>query len=155
MKNYPLLLLLFCCSLFFTACSNDDDATPSQEEMLMNKRWQITALEVTLPIIGSQDLYAGFEECEKDTYVEFKANGVLVVDEGATKCDTSDPQQYPGTWTLEGDVLTIMGAGASFGLPVNDLELTITDLSSTRLDGEFSQTISGFNIDGTVTLETM
>ncbi|WP_181307249.1 hypothetical protein [Rufibacter sp. XAAS-G3-1] len=151
MKNYPLLLLLFCCALFFNACSDDDDATPNKEDMLMNKRWQITALDVTLPFVGPQDLYAGFENCEKDSFVEFRGNGVLVVDEGAIKCNSSGPQQVTGSWKLEGDVLTIMGAGASFGLPVNDLEVTITDLSSTRLDGEFSQSI----IDGTVTLETM
>ncbi|MBC3540751.1 lipocalin family protein [Rufibacter sediminis] len=155
MKKHPLLLLLFCCTLFFSACSDDDDATPSKEDMLMNKRWQITALEVALPIIGSQDLYEDFEDCEKDNFIEFRANGVVTVDEGATKCDDSNPQQYPGTWTLEGDVLTIKGAGSSFGLPVNDLKLTITQLSGNSLEGEFSQSISGYEIDGTVTLKTM
>ncbi|RNI23637.1 lipocalin-like domain-containing protein [Rufibacter latericius] len=154
MKNYPLLLLLFCSTLFFSACSSDDDGTPSQDEMLQNKRWQITALDASTPI-GNLDLYEDFEDCQKDNFVEFKANGVLVVDEGATKCDSSNPQQTPGTWSLNGNVLTISGIGDAFGLPDDDLEITVTSLTNSRLDGEFTESVSGFSIDGTVTLETM
>ncbi|WP_210489695.1 lipocalin family protein [Rufibacter aurantiacus] len=154
MKNYPLLLLLFCCTLFFTACSDDDDEAPSKEQMLQDKRWQITALEAST-LFGDIDFYADLEDCQKDNYVEFRDNGVLVVNEGATKCDDSDPQEAQGTWSLNGDVLQISGIGASFGLPVNDLELTITELTASSLSADFKQNVSGFDIDGTVTMETM
>ncbi|KAA3440530.1 lipocalin-like domain-containing protein [Rufibacter hautae] len=154
MKNNPFLLLLFCGALFFSACSSDDDDTPSEDEMLQNKRWQITALQASTPF-GNLDLYEDFEDCQRDNFVEFKANGVLEVNEGATKCNNSDPQQTQGTWSLSGGVLTISGIGDAYGLPDDDLEITVTSLTSSKLDGEFTESISGISIDGTVTLETM
>ncbi|ALI99097.1 lipocalin family protein [Rufibacter tibetensis] len=153
MKNYPLLLLLFCCALVFNGCSSDDD-DPSQEDMLKNKRWQITALDASTPI-GDYDFYADMEDCQRDNFVEFEDDEELIIDEGATKCRSSDPQRRNGSWTLKGNILTLRGIGEAYGLPEDDLELTVTELTSTSLTANFSQSVQGFPINGTVTMETM
>ncbi|WP_207433591.1 lipocalin family protein [Sabulibacter ruber] len=146
MKNYSLLLLLFCCTFFLNACSDDDD-TPSREEMLMNKRWQITGLTVSTPL-GSIDYYEEFEDCMRDNYIEFRSGGILVMNEGPTKCNDSAPQENPGTWSLEGNTLRISGIGAALSLQVDELELQVTELTNTSLAADFETTFSGFTFDG-------
>ncbi|GGK88438.1 hypothetical protein ACD591_19010 [Rufibacter glacialis] len=155
MKNYPLLLLLFCCTLFFTACSSDDDDSPSKEDMLKNKRWQITAASAAVPFFGSVDFYANLKDCQRDNYFEFQANGVLLINEGATKCTALSPQQVQGSWSLNGDIMTIQGLGATLGLPSDKLEIKLTDLSSTSLTGEFSLDYNGLPVTVKVTMRTM
>ena len=154
MKNYPFLLLVFCCALFFTACSDDDDS-PSKEDMLMNKRWQIVAASTAVPFLGTIAIYNRIPACQKDNYLEFQANGVLLINEGATKCAAASPQQVPGTWSLKGDVLTLQGAGATLGLTTDKLEIKLTDLSSTSLTGEFSLDYNGIPATVKVTMRTM
>jgi hypothetical protein len=151
MKKNPLLLLLICFCLFLSACGDDDDS-PSREEMLMNKQWVVSAFTITTPLTII-DYYNTFQACQKDNFVEFRSGGVLYIDEGATKCNLSTPQNAQGTWALNGDILRVSGV-AALGVPVNELDLTIEDISSTKITGEFTQTVSGFQVTGKVSLST-
>jgi hypothetical protein len=54
---------------------------------------------------------------------------------------------------LNGDILRVSGV-AALGVPVNELDLTIEDISSTKITGEFTQTVSGFQVTGKVSLST-
>ncbi|AKQ47154.1 hypothetical protein TH63_18320 [Rufibacter radiotolerans] len=156
MKNYPLLLLLFCATLFTTACSKDDeDPAPTKEEMVQNKRWQITGFTVSNILIGTIDYYASLESCQKDNYLEFKPGNVLLANEGATKCDPAAPQQTQGTWKIEGDVMTLSAPGLTAGLPVTELKLTIKELTATTLTADFNESISGLPVTGTVKMTAM
>ncbi|GAB2527840.1 lipocalin-like domain-containing protein [Rufibacter soli] len=155
MKNSPLLLLLFCATLFTTACSKKDDPDPTKEEMVQNKRWQVTGFTVSNVLIGTVDYYATLGACEKDNFLEFKANNVLIADEGATKCDPSSPQQTQGTWKLEGDVLTLSAPGLTAIVQVKELKLTIKELTATTLTADFNESISGLPVTGTIKMTAM
>jgi hypothetical protein len=49
----------------------------------------------------TEDLLANMEACEKDNFTQFHTNMSFVVDQGATKCDPSDPQiDETGTWAF-------------------------------------------------------
>ena len=49
----------------------------------------------------TEDLYSAELPCKKDNFEVYNADGTGTTDEGATKCDPSDPQTYPGgNWAL-------------------------------------------------------
>ncbi|WP_205501454.1 hypothetical protein [Rufibacter psychrotolerans] len=154
MKNYAFLLLLFCGALLLTGCSDDDDSTPSREEMLVNKRWQITGLTIS-SLLGTIDYYEESEPCMRDNYVEFKPGGVLLMNEGLSKCNASDAQEAEGRWSLNGNVLHLEGVGDPLSLPVDELDLDIKEMSSTEMSAEFETTFSGFNFTGTLDMTVM
>lgn len=64
---------------------------PSRAELIVNKNWRVTA-EVEQFNGTSQDIFATAPACEKDNFIRFGGNSQMVMDEGATKCDPSDPQ---------------------------------------------------------------
>ncbi|MFB9863120.1 hypothetical protein [Rufibacter immobilis] len=129
---FPLSLLP---ALLLASCSDDEDAV-SKEELLKNKRWNITALQVTSP--SSIDYYQTFAACQRDNFAQFQEGGVLLMDEGATKCNAPTPQQASGTWSLQGDLLHVEGIEA-LGIPADKLELTLTDITNTTLTANFTQ----------------
>jgi hypothetical protein len=114
MKLNCLKLLTLVAIFALASCSKDDD--PSTVELLKSdKGWILTAL-VTDPaydIFGTQvtDLYAQFEACAKDDLYFFQDDNKYLFDEGATKCDPTDPQTDTGTWLLSTDekVMTVDG----------------------------------------------
>jgi len=123
LKFTPLLLLLA-----FAACKKD---SLSKTDMLTDASgWKMTALTTdpafVNPITGTQitDLYAQFDACDKDDITTFNSNGTYVSDEGATKCDPSDPQTTSGTWLLSADENTITVDGESW---------TIVELSKSTM----------------------
>lgn len=75
------------------------------------------------------DLFAQYEDCEKDGTTKFLTNGTYAEDEGSLKCDASDPQTLTGTWVFNpGEtVLTMTETGEA---PVS---YTIVTLTSTSL----------------------
>ncbi len=98
MRKLTLLFLAFSMAALISSCKKDDDNTPAptnnsggnnltKTEMLTAKKWKITALTV-----GGQDFFTLFDDCDKDDTHEFKTDGTYINDEGATKCDPSDPQ---------------------------------------------------------------
>ncbi|MFC6996411.1 lipocalin-like domain-containing protein [Rufibacter roseus] len=131
--------------LCLSACSNDDDNQLDAQAKLPNKRWAITELKIET-FLGESDAYADFEDCEKDNYFEFRENGVLIVDEGATKCSSDDPQQTQGTWSVQGNVMTI--SGLNLGLPSNTVKLNITELTDASLRGTFKEDYQGVPVSG-------
>ena len=135
--------------LFFTACQKDDPPPPTKTE-LISRDWKITAMTAVFPApIGTVDVFAQLETCEKDNITKVKADGTYTVDEGATKCDPADPQIVEtGNWSFTNNEtkLTIMGetfdivslsatslvlkqdVPAGGGLPGGTINLTLTAL---------------------------
>src|SRR5690606_39228689 len=80
------------------------------------------------------NLYGQMEPCEKDDLVKFNADGSLISDEGATKCDADAPQTVSGTWVWNTDesIITITqdGTSQSFNILKNDgttLQFTVVE----------------------------
>ncbi|MGB0391683.1 MAG: lipocalin family protein [Salibacteraceae bacterium] len=90
------------------SCKKDDDnggsdgTSVSKAGLLTSSGWVTTSIEATFPDpIGTMDVFATFDDCEKDDIMIFKSDKSIVADEGATKCDPNDPQtESAGTWEL-------------------------------------------------------
>lgn len=142
-----LLTLSLISLLTFTGCQKDDPPPPTKTE-LISRNWKATAMTAVFPApIGTVDVFAQLEACEKDNIIKVKADGTYTVDEGATKCDPTDPQIVEtGNWVFASNEtkLTIMGETwdivslsatslvlkqdlpAGGGLPGGTLNLTLT-----------------------------
>ena len=136
-------------SLSLGACKKDNDSK-SVRDILIEGQWDLTAATIDPPFdvgggITISNLLIDEDACDADDLTIFNADGTATGDEGATKCDPSDPQQYSnGTWTLNADetVLTISDAGEVFVFTVasatdNQLKLTI---SADQFDDDFPST---------------
>ena len=148
MKKILFLALAFA-PLAFTSCSDDDD--PSKTELLTNKNWVMTAatIDPSLPVLGggtTTNLYNQFPSCTKDNILIFKTDKTMNFDEGATKCNVSDPQTEPGSWLFNTTetILSITQDGET-------TSITIKTLTSNKLNGTYQQVINGttYTIDAT------
>ncbi|TNE62575.1 MAG: hypothetical protein EP344_04960 [Bacteroidetes bacterium] len=122
-----MLLLLATAALSVTACKKDEES--NADKLTAATCWQQTYSETLDPITNTWEADV-IDACDRDDCINFKSDGTLTVDEGATKCDPADPQTSTGTWTIstDGNTLTITedgGAGSAV--------FTIIELSSTKM----------------------
>jgi hypothetical protein len=144
-------LSLFVVLFAFAACKKDKEEE-TREKLLTSGRWQVSAMTIDpgIPFGGVTitDYYNStlYPACVKDDFVTFNANGTLVVDEGATKCDLSAPQTVSGTWTFNSDktiiTTTIEGESSS---------VTILELTKSSMKGRYSEEIDGVQYNLTIT----
>lgn len=75
--------------------------------------WKVTAATFNPPVTIGGTTYTNAyslllsEACVQDNLFIFKEGNVVLEDEGATKCDATDPQQTSSTYNLSGSNLTI------------------------------------------------
>lgn len=151
MKKFNALLSLFFLFLVLAGCEKDKDPVPTKEDKLMAKNWNITAAKATVTVAGSPiefDYYNVLLACQKDNFLQFKANDVLIMDEGTTKCTPTAPQTSQGTWTFTenattGDVITINGnILLSFGLvSTAPRNLNVITLDNQTLKVTFNESV--------------
>ncbi|NVO20480.1 MAG: lipocalin family protein [Bacteroidetes bacterium] len=153
-----LLLFLPILSLLLVgACKKDSQ--PTKMEMLTAKNWKISVYTVdpSLPvtdgggnIIGyTSDMLAQMEDCSKDDLTKFNTDGVMINDEGATKCDPASPQTTTGTWLFNTDqtILTVNSGN-------NPVSYDILELSSSTLKMKTVENLFGTNYTLTLTFKS-
>jgi hypothetical protein len=105
MALYSGIVLLLACA-FFMACKKDSDNNSNtgktKTELITSSTWKFDNAK-----IGTTDISGFFDDCEKDNTVTFVSNGTGTADEGATKCDDSDPQTTPFNWNFENNETSI------------------------------------------------
>lgn len=135
------LMLLVLVSI--AACKKDKEE--NRTDLLTDENWRTTALTVDPAInIGGvvvSDLYAQLDDCEKDDLTIFKTDGKVNYDEGATKCDPSDPQTSTGTWTFNTDQTIITIDGESW---------TIEEITSNKLRVKYTADLFGTGVNSTI-----
>ncbi|RDC66519.1 lipocalin-like domain-containing protein [Adhaeribacter pallidiroseus] len=137
MKNVKLLPVLFIVLLTFNACDKDDDdsKTQTKAELIADKNWVLTAYtskENNDPVV---DEFVYYDACEKDDVLRFSKNGTYEVNEGATKCNSADPQvSENGTWSITDDTLALTEAGSSLtnNAKINELSKSKLVISATQ-----------------------
>lgn len=117
------VLILIALLPFVFSCKKDEPA-PSNTAKLTGKNWKMTAYTISPGILGQTNLYAGMSACEKDDFTTYNTNGTSVDDEGATKCNSSDPQTTSGTWSWGANETTLIVKenGSSTAVVVNVLQ---------------------------------
>jgi hypothetical protein len=143
-------IILLCLGIVaLGACDKNSEpapAPPSPTDLLTAKNWRLTTATVTLagipvPVPGLVGA------CSLDDYLKFNTNKTVVHDEGATKCDPTDPQTDNGTWSMpSADKLTITLPNSS--LPSGTFD--VKELSATTLHLYISSSQGG--IPGTADL---
>ena len=115
------------------ACDDDpvNPSAKSRTELLTTSSWKRTAL-VSNPAYAwypggtvATDVLGYMLPCEKDNFEVYGANGIVVTNEGPTKCDPSDPQTWTATWSLIANDTKILIDGVD--------EYTIDELTETTL----------------------
>lgn len=134
MKRLPFYVLALVLAGGFTSCSKDDkdDPTPATKtELLTAKSWRLTAdSSIEAGETTATDDYATLEACEKDNFIKFASSKVVTFDEGATKCDPTDPQTLTGSWDLNSGETQLFLTDPNLGLPV---PFEIVELTSSTL----------------------
>jgi hypothetical protein len=135
MKKALIAALLF--TVFaVVSCKKDDDTdnNVTAVDLIANGTWKIDTIGFDSDKNGTIDspVPGGFDACELDNTLTFnKDTATGVFDEGALKCDASDPQTIDFQWQLKNGDSVINFSG---NLPgelqgdVNILTLTNTQL---------------------------
>lgn len=126
MKKFSLPLVLVFSLLAISGCRKDNSGPSDSDKgkIIVGKTWKMTAFTV-----DGKDEYSDFyEDCERDNTEEYFADGRLVIDEGATKCEEDDSQTMTQNWRISGNALVLFEEGVSIELECTILELTNTTL---------------------------
>ena len=104
--KYSLIALI---SISLFSCEKDDDTTEpttpiaqTNTEKLCGKNFitsDYTLIRNGVTIITGLDTNS-IPACEQDDIQRFETGGSLAFDEGATKCDPTDPQTEAGNWVF-------------------------------------------------------
>jgi len=108
-----------------------DNPQPSKMDLISAKTWKLTGAT-----ISGTDVFSSFDNCVKDNLITFAKNGTYTEDEGATKCNQSDPQTTVAQWSFQKSETEI-----DVSYPDNTVEkLTIVSLSATTLSVTYAIT---------------
>lgn len=142
----PKIYILFLSFLCLTACSKSG-SKKSKTELISSTTWKFSQAGLDNNGDGTIDVAAPsslVEACLTDNIVTFKSDKTGVVDEGATKCASTDPQTSAFTWVLSADESTITFSGALVAGIGGDAK--IIEVSDSRFVLSKSLTVTGFPI---------
>lgn len=112
--------------LFASSCKKEKTTT----ELLQAGAWKMTAGTATNGA-SSLDFYATMPTCSKDDLYTFKTDNSLFVSEGASKCNSSDPDTYTyGTYSVVGDSLAINDSSTVVKFKIVSLDASQLKLST-------------------------
>ena len=92
--------------LILGSCQKDDSTDPAPKtktELITLKAWKYNDAKIDTDNngTGDQPIPAGvLEACQTDNNITFVVGGSGTIDEGPTKCDATDPQSVPFTWSF-------------------------------------------------------
>lgn len=142
MKSYLILATITALTVSLASCTKSDDKTttpantaPTKTELLTAKGWKITGATA-----NGVDAFANYDACERDNTLTFKTNFTAITDEGATKCDPTDPQTITETWSFASNEAKVILGG---------VEATLLTLNSTTLKIELTNGSEKYTITHT------
>ena len=142
-KTRLIIFLVVLISATIKSCkkSEDDNKPKTKTELLTSGNWMYTSCIVSpaYDYYGDgnpvTDIYSIMKSCEKDDFETFKANGIWEYNQGATKCDQSDPQiLISEPWSFIANETKVL---------VGTTQCTILELTSTTLKLQYEFEDSG------------
>lgn len=129
-KRNSIIIAICTVILLITGCKKDLTLI----EVMQSGKWKVTA-----QTYNGKDTFNDMEACEKDNLTTFKSDNTYLVDEGATKCDSKDPQtQEEGGYTVSADekIVTLKTKGViSFSVDLNVVSYEDEQLQLELVDG--------------------
>ena len=99
-----------------------DETNKSAKEILMSKSWKMSSSKLN----GVETI----EDCVKDDFLTFAANGTYTYNVGAITCSEYDTS-YSGTWTLSADGKTITVDGEPGTVVITENQIVATTMFGT------------------------
>ena len=121
------LLVLALAASTFASCKKDDDGKSAEDNLTSASCWAPVKDELYNSATSAWE-DQGVDDCTKDDCSKFNSDKSISFDEGATKCDPTDPQTSTGTWSLSADGKTLSLTQDGFTIAGNVIELTSTKL---------------------------
>lgn len=129
MKKYSSYLALVVLGLMtmLWSCKKDNNNPPkTRTELITQANWRFK----TATANGS-DVSGLIQDCQKDNIISFAANGNGNMNEGATKCNSGDPDDTPFTWNFASSETVLNISTALYANGSNTL--TLVSLTETEL----------------------
>jgi len=128
MKRILAIFVLTAFTVVFVSCKKSNDGNgKTKTELLTQASWKFDKATAS----GFGDISSQLPSCKKDDIITFSSNNTGVADEGATKCNTGDPQATNFNWNflsnetvLHLSVVLFSGGSSDF----NIVSLTETNL---------------------------
>ena len=142
--SFPKITVLLLGALCLAACSKSS-SKKSKTEFISTSTWKFSQAGLDNNNDGTIDVAAPaslVEACLTDNLVTFKSDKTGVVDEGATKCSSTDPQTNTFTWSLSADESQITFSGALIAGISGDAK--IIEVTDSRFVLSKPLAISGF-----------
>ncbi len=136
--KYLVGILIISSLCFQSSCSKDEDTGPSNTELIVSATWKYNNGGVDVNNDGLIDapVPPGYVlDCDKDNTLTFKDDGTGTLDEGATKCDPSNPQTSAFTWSFKNGETYInfsIAIMTGFSGDLKILKLTSTELNLSK-----------------------
>lgn len=149
------LFTVIACTFVMTACSKQATSTdplPVQDNTaayLQTGNWRMTVFTIAPALNGVTDVIANQPPCVNDNLLQFRANGVFILDEGLTKCSAADTQTDQGTWNYDASIKQLTFSSARAG----NFVINVNSSSATGISGTRTVLISGvtYIFSGTLT----
>jgi hypothetical protein len=130
------LSILLVSGLFFVACKKSSSHPKTNTDFLTQSSWKFDNAKV-----NGNDVSIFLQACQTDNVLTFSTNLTGSLDEGATKCNSTDPQTNPFTWNFASNetvlhVSTVLFTGGSS-------DFIIVTLNDTQLVLQQTITVSG------------
>jgi hypothetical protein len=135
-----LVLSLLITALTTTlSCEKDKDepAVKTKTELLTTGTWKLTSY-TSNPAYDwygtgdyATDILAALNPCEADGFDTYKTNGIVEINEGALKCNPSDPQTFSASWAFTDNENKILYDG------FDEYELVELTATTMRLQSTF------------------
>ena len=120
MKRFSMPLLLLA-MIFVAGCSKETNITKTD---LISKAWKYKTFSAVAGAL-TIDVLSTLQPCELDDIYRFNSNKTYTIEEGVTKCNSSDPQiKESGSWRFN---------AAETKLYLGTDSVDIIDLTSTSL----------------------
>ncbi|MBP6456263.1 MAG: hypothetical protein KA275_05980 [Chitinophagaceae bacterium] len=150
MNTVKKLTLLTLTVLSIASCKKDKTTTTTttaktKTQLLTQKSWKLTNVRYKIDNGAWVDAYATVQSCAKDNILNYLTTSAYNVDEGATKCNTTDPQTLiSGTWAFQNSETQLALTNTTFGTQVQSLltldENTLKSTETGSIGGGSTQT---------------
>jgi hypothetical protein len=178
---YLMVTVILSLPILYSCGGSSKNESPNKKAIITSTDWKISAGKITAstgnPLFdaalaaqgaSSIDIVSSMDNCEKDDYYQFKADGKAFIVDAGTKCDPTSAVE--GTWSLSSDETKF-----SFDFPTEEEEIedpifeavfegysnllkdmTIKNINSTTLElsksGVKTKSVNLFVYEGPLTL---
>lgn len=102
---------LFFLPLFSCKKSSDSSSSKSKTTLVTQSSWKIQSVGADVNKDGTvdQDVTSYLQSCQIDNTYTLKSDGTGTADEGATKCNSTDPQTTAINWSFKSNETVFSG----------------------------------------------